>query len=63
MIPDITITGTYIHMHPYNIPTYAQTCIYTWTAPTHANTHTNEKDKTRKKRIKSVVIKRKNTSV
>lgn len=61
MIPDITITGTYIHMHPYNIPTYAQTCIYTWTPHTHANTHTNGKDKTRGKRIKSIVIKRKKT--
>lgn len=63
MIPDITITGTYIHMHPYNIPTYAQTCIIYMDSPTHANTHTNGEDKTRKKRIKSVVIKRKNTSV
>lgn len=59
MVADITITGTYIHMHPYNIPTYAQTCIYMWTPHTHANTHTNGKDKTRKKRLKSIVIKRK----
>lgn len=49
MVPDITITGTYIHMHPYSIPTYVQACIYTWTAHIHANTHTNEKGKKGKK--------------